>query len=49
VDRGEEREFARSQDMNPWINLEKLLKRYVFIDLHEIFFDDFLNVFVEWI
>jgi len=31
------------------INAEKWLQRYVFIDLHEIFFVDFLNILAKWI
>jgi hypothetical protein len=31
------------------INSEKWLQRYVFTDLHEIFFVDFPIVLVEWL
>jgi hypothetical protein len=42
-------EFAVDQNHNPRINAEEWLQRYVFTDLHEIFFVDFSNVLVEWI
>jgi hypothetical protein len=31
------------------INLEQWLQRYVFTDLHEIFFVDFPNILTKWI
>jgi hypothetical protein len=37
------------QNKNPWINTKKCLQRYVFTNLHEIFFVDFPSVLVEWI
>jgi hypothetical protein len=42
-------EFSRDQNKNPWISLEQWLQRYVFTDLHEIFFVEFLIVLVEWL
>jgi hypothetical protein len=44
-----EKFFSISQNKNPHIISEKWLQRYVFTDLHDIFFVDFLNVFVEWL
>jgi hypothetical protein len=44
-----ESEFSRDNNKNPRIIWEKWLERYVFIDLHEIFFVDFLIVLVEWL
>jgi hypothetical protein len=44
-----EHEFSRDQNKNPWISSEQWLQRYVFTDLHEIFFVDFPNVLVEWL
>jgi hypothetical protein len=41
--------FDVDQNKNPQINTEKWLQRYVFTDLHEIFFIDFMNILVEWI
>jgi hypothetical protein len=43
-----ESEFSRDKNKNLRIIWEKWLERYVFIDLHEIFFVDFLIVLVEW-
>jgi hypothetical protein len=37
--------FVVDQNKNPWINTEKWLQRYVFTDLHEIFFADFFKYF----
>jgi hypothetical protein len=42
-------EFSRDQNKNPQISSEKWLQRYVFTDLHEIFFVDFSNVLAEWL
>jgi hypothetical protein len=39
--------FVAYRNKNPWINAEKWLQGYVFIDLHEIFFVDFMNIFIE--
>ena len=33
--------FVVDQNKNPRINAEKWIQRYVFTDLHEIFFADF--------
>jgi hypothetical protein len=38
-------EFVVDQNKNPWISAEKWLQRYVFTDLHEIFFVDFPEYF----
>jgi len=40
-------EFYLYQNKNPQINAKKWLQRYVFTDLHEIFFADFLNISAE--
>jgi hypothetical protein len=32
-------QFVVDQNKNPWINAEEWIQRYVFTDLHEIFFD----------
>ena len=42
-------EFSINQNNNLQINLDKWLQRYVFIELHEIFFVDFFNVLDEWL
>jgi hypothetical protein len=42
-------EFVVDQNKNPWISVEKWLQRYVFTNLHEIFFVDFSNILAEWI
>jgi hypothetical protein len=41
-------EFSRDQNKNPYQS-EKWLQRYVFTDLHEIFFTDFPIVLAEWL
>jgi len=42
-------EFYVDKNKNLHISIEKWLQRYVFIDLHEIFFDDFSNILAECI
>jgi hypothetical protein len=42
-------DFVLDHNQNPWMNAKEWLQRYAFIDLHEIFFIDFLNVLAEWI
>jgi hypothetical protein len=44
-----EHDFSRDQNNNLQISLEKCLHRYVFTNLHDIFFDDFPNVLSEWL
>jgi len=42
-------EFAVDPNQNPYINTKEWLQSYVFTNLHEIFFVDFLNFLLEWI
>ena len=44
-----ERTFATEENQNPNINTEEWLQRYLFSDLHEIFFSEFPIIFYEWI
>jgi hypothetical protein len=44
-----ELEFAQKDNRNPKITLRKYLDKYVFSDLHEVFFCDFPHVLQEWI
>jgi hypothetical protein len=44
-----QREFSREQNRNPRLNDEQWLQRYVFTDLHEIFFGEFLIILTEWL
>jgi hypothetical protein len=41
--------FFIDHNKNPWRSVDKCLRRYVFIDFHEIFFAKFSNIFAEWI
>jgi hypothetical protein len=47
--RTKELEFAQEDNRNPRITPHKYLEKYVFIDLHEVFFCDFLHLLQEWI
>jgi len=44
-----ERDFAKEQNQNSQISTEEWLQRYLFTDLHEIFFAEFPIIFYEWI
>jgi hypothetical protein len=44
-----ELEFAQKDNKNPKITPCKYLDKYVFSDLHEVFFCDFPHVLQEWI
>jgi hypothetical protein len=44
-----QQEFSREQNRNPRLNDEQWLQRYVFTDLHEIFFGEFLIILTEWL
>ena len=47
--RTKELEFAQKDNRNPRITPCKYLEKYVFTDLHEVFFYDFLHLLYEWI
>jgi hypothetical protein len=44
-----ELEFAQKDNTNLKLTLHKYLDKYVFSDLHEVFFCDFPHVLQEWI
>jgi hypothetical protein len=44
-----EMEFVQKDNRNPKITLHKYLDKYVFSDLHEVFFYDIPHVLQEWI
>ena len=41
-------EFSHMENKNPRLKNKQWLQRYVYIDLHEIFFNDFPNLLAEW-
>jgi hypothetical protein len=44
-----EPEFTQKDKRNPKLTPRKYLDKYVFNDLHEVFFSDFPHVLQEWI
>jgi hypothetical protein len=44
-----ELEFAQKDNINPKLTPCKYLDKYVFTDLHEVFFCDFPHILQEWI
>ena len=46
--RTKELEFAQKDNRNPRITPHKYLDKYVFTDLHEVFFCDFPHLLQEW-
>jgi hypothetical protein len=44
-----ELEFAQKDNRNPRVTPHKYLEKYVFTDLHEVFFCDFPHLLYEWI
>jgi hypothetical protein len=44
-----ELEFAQKDNRNPKLTPRKYLDKYVFTDLHEVFFCDFPHILQEWI
>ena len=47
--RKKELEFAQQDNRNPRITPHKYLDKYVFTDLHAVFFCDFPHLLHEWI
>jgi hypothetical protein len=47
--RTKEPDFAQKDNRNPKMTPQKYLEKYVFIDLHEVFFYDFPHLFQDWI
>jgi hypothetical protein len=41
---GKKRDFSKEENRKPHLNNEQWLQRYVFKDLHEIFFGEFLII-----
>ena len=47
--RTKELEFAQKDNRNPRVTPRKYLEKYVFTDLHEVFFCDFPHLLQDWI
>jgi hypothetical protein len=47
--RTKEMEFVQKDNRNPRVTPRKYLEKYVFTDLHEVFFYDFPHLLHEWI
>jgi hypothetical protein len=47
--RTKEIEFFQKDNRNPRVTPCKYLEKYVFIDLHEVFFCDFPHLLQQWI
>jgi hypothetical protein len=47
--KAKELKFERQDNRNPRVTPHKYLEKYVFTDLHEVFFCDFLHILQEWI
>ena len=43
------REFAEGENQNPRLTTEDWLGRYIYSDIHEIFFVEFLIALYEWL
>jgi hypothetical protein len=43
-----EQEFSQKENKNPRLKNKQWLQRYVYTDLHEIFFGEFPNLLAEW-
>jgi hypothetical protein len=44
-----ERDFSRKENINPYMSNDEWMKRYVYIELHEIFFGEFPIILTEWL
>ena len=42
-------EFAQEESKGSWLNPTKWLSRYLYTDIHEIFFSEFSIVLQEWL
>jgi hypothetical protein len=47
--RKKELEFVQKEKKNPKLTPCKYLNKYMFSDLHKVFFFDFLHILQEWI
>jgi hypothetical protein len=45
----QERDFAEAQNKNPKLSTEDWLQRYIFTDIHEIFFGGIHQELFEWL
>jgi hypothetical protein len=45
----QEKEFAEVENKNPNLSLEDWLEKYIFIDIHEIFFGGIHQGLYEWL
>jgi hypothetical protein len=45
----QEKDFPKAQNMNPNISTEDWLERYIFTDIHEIFFGGIHQEVYEWL
>jgi hypothetical protein len=45
----QERDFAEAQNKNPKLSIEDWLQRYIFIDIHKIFFGGIHQELFEWL
>jgi hypothetical protein len=46
---GKEWEFSQKENRNPQMSDKKWMKRYVYIELYEIFFGKFPIILTEWL
>jgi hypothetical protein len=44
-----EQEFSRQENINPRMSEKQWMQRYVYTDLHEIFFGEFPIILTEWL
>jgi hypothetical protein len=44
-----ENDFSKGENRNPQMSDEQWLQRYVFMELHDIFFGEFLIILTEWL
>ena len=47
--RTKEIKFSQKDNINPRVTPHKYVEKYVFTDLHEVFFCDFPHLLQEWI
>jgi hypothetical protein len=46
---GKEREFIQKENRNPQMSDEQWMQRYVYTELHKIFFGEFPIILTEWL
>jgi hypothetical protein len=47
--RTKEQDFAQKENQNPKLTPRQYLDKYMFSDLHEVFFSDFPHLLHEWL